>query len=67
MNDNDAVEQLRADGGLRHLLTLEGLPRRLLEELLERAQSFVRAPGERYPASQILAGRRIHRVRSPGN
>jgi aspartate carbamoyltransferase catalytic subunit len=56
MNDSAAVAQLRADGTLRHLLTLEGLPRRLLEELLERAQSLVRAPGERYPASQILAG-----------
>jgi aspartate carbamoyltransferase catalytic subunit len=56
MNDHGATEQLRADGTLRHLLTLEGLPRSQLEELLEQAQSFVRAPGERKPASNLLSG-----------
>jgi aspartate carbamoyltransferase catalytic subunit len=56
MNDVGVTQQLRADGTLRHLLTLEGLPRRLLEALLEHAQSFVRAPGERIPASTQLAG-----------
>src|SRR5471032_1834309 len=56
MNDAGAVAQLRADGTLRHLLTLEGLPRAKLEELLERAQSYVRASGDRIPASTVLAG-----------
>jgi aspartate carbamoyltransferase catalytic subunit len=56
MNDLDATVQLRADGTLRHLLTLEGLPRAKLEELLERAQSFVRASGDRIPASTVLSG-----------
>lgn len=56
MNDPGATVQLRADGTLRHLLTLEGLPRRLLDKLLEEAQSFVRAPGERIPASKVLSG-----------
>ncbi|HSY06988.1 MAG TPA: aspartate carbamoyltransferase catalytic subunit [Steroidobacteraceae bacterium] len=56
MNDSGATAQLRADGTLRHLLTLEGLPRQMLEELLERAQKFVRRPGERLPASTLLAG-----------
>lgn len=32
--------QLRSDGGLRHLLTLEGVPRRTLEQLLDRAQAL---------------------------
>src|ERR1700682_3440975 len=56
MNDAGGVHQLRADGTLRHLLTLEGLPRDMLENLLDRAQSFVRAPGERLAASALLSG-----------
>jgi len=39
------TEQHRADGSLRHLLTLATLPRAELEHLLERAQSFVRPLG----------------------
>ena len=35
------TEQLAPDGRLRHLLTLEGLPRPLLETLLDRAQAIV--------------------------
>src|SRR5579863_7491912 len=50
------TEQLRPDGSLRHLLTLEGLPRAKLERLLERAQQFVRPLGARPPASEALAG-----------
>jgi aspartate carbamoyltransferase catalytic subunit len=49
-------EQLRPDGSLRHLLTLEGLPRPLLERLLERAQGLVRPLGARPAMSQALAG-----------
>lgn len=59
MNDQageSTVNQLRADGTLRHLLTLETLPRRLIEQLLERAEGFVRPLGERRPASALLAG-----------
>jgi aspartate carbamoyltransferase catalytic subunit len=56
MNDVGANGQLRADGTLRHLLTLEGLPRSLLETLLEQAQRYVRAPGVRIPASNLLSG-----------
>jgi aspartate carbamoyltransferase catalytic subunit len=55
MNDL-AVSQTRADGTLRHLLTLEGLPRAMLEALLEQAQRFVRAPGARLPPTKELAG-----------
>src|SRR5215469_15666383 len=50
------IEQLRADGSLRHLLTLETLDRRRIEQLLERAQSFVRPLGERPPRSRLLEG-----------
>ena len=49
-------EQLRTDGTLRHLITLEGLPKPLIEELLERAQALVRPLGARAAASQVLAG-----------
>jgi aspartate carbamoyltransferase catalytic subunit len=53
------TDQLRPDGTLRHLITLEGLSRGLIEHLLERAQSFVRPLGARPPASQALAGRTV--------
>jgi len=50
------TEQLRPDGSLRHLLTLETLSRAQLERLLDRAQTFVRPLGERPPRSAALAG-----------
>jgi aspartate carbamoyltransferase catalytic subunit len=48
------TQQLRTDGTLRHLLTLETLSREDIERLLEHAQSFVHAPGARPPMSQAL-------------
>jgi aspartate carbamoyltransferase catalytic subunit len=48
------TEQLRPDGSLRHLLTLETLSRPELERLLEHAQSFVRPLGDRPAMSQAL-------------
>jgi aspartate carbamoyltransferase catalytic subunit len=48
--------QHRANGSLRHLLTLEGLPRADVERLLERAQAFVRPLGAKPPLSTDLAG-----------
>jgi aspartate carbamoyltransferase catalytic subunit len=48
--------QHRANGSLRHLLTLDGLPRADIERLLERAQSFVRPLGEKPPISTALSG-----------
>jgi len=53
------IDQLRPDGTLRHLITLEGLSRELIERLLERAQGFVRPLGARPPTSQSLAGRTV--------
>jgi aspartate carbamoyltransferase catalytic subunit len=50
------TEQLRPDGSLRHLLTLEGLSRAQIERLLERAQGFVRPLGVPPAMSQSLSG-----------
>ena len=51
-----ATGQHRADGSLRHLLTLDGLPRADIERLLDRAQSFVRPLGDKPPISTALTG-----------
>src|SRR5689334_185850 len=50
------TNQHRANGSLRHLLTLEGLPRSDIERLLDRAQGFVRPLGEKPPTNNTLAG-----------
>jgi aspartate carbamoyltransferase catalytic subunit len=50
------TNQLRADGTLRHLLTLESLARADIERLLDRAQTFVRPLGAKPPVSSALAG-----------
>jgi aspartate carbamoyltransferase catalytic subunit len=50
------TNQLRADGTLRHLLTLESLARTHIERLLDRAQTFVRPLGAKPPMSSALAG-----------
>jgi len=50
------TEQLRPDGSLRHLLTLETLTRAKLEQLLDSAQTYVRPLGARPPRSAALAG-----------
>ena len=51
-----ATGQHREDGTLRHLLTLESLPRADIERLLEQAQGFVRPLGTKPPMSTALAG-----------
>ncbi len=48
--------QLDASGRLRHLLTLEGLPRETLVGLLDRAQQFVDAADDAQRVRQALAG-----------
>jgi aspartate carbamoyltransferase catalytic subunit len=48
--------QTRPDGTLRHLLTLEGLPKAQIENLLARAQAFVRPIGEPPVQKNSLAG-----------
>src|ERR1700748_1269833 len=49
-------KQHRANGSLRHLLTLDGLPRADVERVLDRAQEFERPLGTRPPMSTALAG-----------
>ena len=56
MSGSVMTDQLRSDGSLRHLLTLEGLSRAQIEGLLERSQGFVRPLGAKPPVSQALAG-----------
>jgi aspartate carbamoyltransferase catalytic subunit len=50
------TQQNRANGTLRHLLTLEGMPRSAIEALLTRAQRFVKPIGEAPVHKQSLAG-----------
>jgi aspartate carbamoyltransferase catalytic subunit len=42
---SQAIPQCGAGGSLRHLVTLDGLPRGLVESLLGRAEAFSQAPG----------------------
>ncbi len=51
--------QLRGDGGLRHLLTLQGLDRGQIAALLDDAESYLREPGEPVARSEALAGRTV--------
>jgi aspartate carbamoyltransferase catalytic subunit len=57
--DNVANLQLNADGSLRHLLTLKGLDKSMLVELLDDAQRFVTQPGEPASRGQSLVGRTV--------
>lgn len=50
------VNQMRPDGTLRHLLTLETLSRSCIEKLLDHAQEFVRPLGEPAATNNTLAG-----------
>ena len=51
--------QRRNDGSLQHLITLDGLARVEIEALLDHAQRYVRALGERAPTSRALDGMTI--------
>ena len=57
--NNDADVQLNPDGSLRHLLTLQGLSRDLLVELLDSAESFLSTAGSQPVRSNALAGRTV--------
>src|ERR1700691_17755 len=56
MKPGAMIEQRRADGSLRHLITLEGLGRSEIEALLARAQYYVSQVGARAPHSERLRG-----------
>lgn len=51
--------QLTADGRLRHLLTLEGLPADLLTHLLDTAESFVPANRQAVKKLPLLRGKTL--------
>jgi len=53
------MNQRRADGSLRHLITLESLGRTEVETLLDRSQHYVRPLGAMPPSNRTLAGRTI--------
>lgn len=57
--DSEADLQLNPDGSLRHLLTLRGLSKDLLIDLLDEAQSFVSAEGSKPVRNDALAGRTV--------
>jgi aspartate carbamoyltransferase catalytic subunit len=48
--------QQDAAGGLRHLITLDGLPRDVLTSLLDRAESYRRRPGQPAYEGREMAG-----------
>src|SRR4051812_21100344 len=50
------TEQIRTNGTLRHLLTLEGLDKARIEQLLARAQAFVKPIGAAPVTKKSLAG-----------
>ncbi len=59
MNDPSATVQRDPEGRLQHLITLEGLKREELVQLLDLAQFYVRAPGDLPARDQSLTGHTI--------
>lgn len=51
--------QLDAQGHLKHLLTVEGLPRLLLERLLDRAEPYARAAEIGFKKDPLLTGKTV--------
>jgi aspartate carbamoyltransferase catalytic subunit len=56
---NDADLQLSSDGRLRHLLTLRGLSKSLLTQLLDQSESFLSPMGDAAVRSRQLAGKTV--------
>lgn len=56
---DEAALQLDEKGNLRHLLTLKGLDKGLLIELLDDAERYLTAPGSPPARSRSLAGRTV--------
>ncbi|HKJ20238.1 MAG TPA: aspartate carbamoyltransferase catalytic subunit, partial [Woeseiaceae bacterium] len=56
---DEAALQLDANGSLRHLLTLKGLDKSLLTEILDDAQQYLTEPGELPARGQSLVGRSV--------
>ncbi len=56
---DEATLQLDASGNLRHLLTLKGLDKALLTDILDDAEGYLTDPGVLPARSQSLAGRTV--------
>jgi len=57
--DDEAALQLDANGNLRHLLTLKGLQKSLLTDILDDAEAYLTQMGSLPARSQSLRGRTI--------
>jgi aspartate carbamoyltransferase catalytic subunit len=57
--EDEATLQLDARGNLRHLLTLKGLDKTLLTDMLDDAERYLTSAGSLPARSQSLAGRTI--------
>lgn len=57
--NDEAALQLDASGNLRHLLTLKGLDKALLTEILDDAERYITAPGSLPARSRSLVGRTV--------
>lgn len=57
--EDEATLQLDAKGNLRHLLTLKGLDKALLTDILDDAEGYLTSPGSLPARSRSLAGRTI--------
>lgn len=51
--------QLNKDGGLRHLLTIDGLPRAILTHILDTAESFIAVSEQEVKKVPLLRGKAI--------
>jgi len=57
--EDQATLQIDENGNLRHLLTLQGLEKSLLLEILDDAETYLTEPGSLPAHSQALAGRTV--------
>ena len=51
--------QLNADGSLRHLLTIDGLPRAILNQILDTAEGFIAVSEQEVKKVPLLRGKAI--------
>ena len=58
-SNNETNLQFNADGSLRHLLSLKGLDKALLVDLLDDAQRYVTPPGDAAIRNRSLVGRTV--------
>ena len=57
--EDEASLQIDDNGNLRHLLTLKGLDKEMLVEILDDAEAYLTEPGAMPARSQALAGRSV--------